>query len=82
MVLALLFLGAYNSQAQSLADFPAVSSQIDQDNCCMNESVTLFNLDGTQFIYVENDADCFGPGGRLFLTDGTLFSEVSVDMFT
>jgi len=75
IVMTFAFLGLQNGHAQSLADFPAVSSQIDQDNCCMNESVTLFNLDGTQFIYVENDVDCFGPGGRLYLADGTLWCE-------
>ena len=75
IVASFLFFAGQESYAQSLADFPAISSQIDEDNCCMNESVTLFDLNGTQFIYVENDADCFGPGGRLFLTDGTLYCE-------
>ena len=40
----------------------------------MNQEVIFFDGD-IQFFYIANDADCFGPGGRLFLADGTLYCE-------
>ena len=69
-----LLLGVQHLSSQTLDDFPGVQSVIDQNNCCMNQEVIFFDGD-VQFFYVANNPDCFGPGGRLLLVDGTVYCE-------
>ena len=74
----LLSVQSLSAQTLTLDDFPVLSTIIDQDNCCQNESVIFYDMGDVQFFYVANDADCFGEGGRLFFGDGSLHCEDGV----
>jgi 6-phosphogluconolactonase (cycloisomerase 2 family) len=70
-----LFLGINSLSSQTVADFPFLATEIDQDNCCKNETVLLYSTPAGDFIYIQNNEECFGGGGRLFLADGTFYCE-------
>jgi len=81
LVLASFLLTLFSSSgllAQTPADFPFLAQTIDPSNCCKNETVTLFTTPAAQFIYIANNEECFGGGGRLFLADGTFYCEDNI----
>ena len=78
LLMTLCFVSIQSMSAQTFDDFPILSTIVDQNNCCQNESVIFYDLGDIQFFYVANDEDCFGPGGRLFFGDGSLHCEDGV----
>jgi len=70
-----LFTGMSSVSSQSQADFPFLADEINPNNCCNNETVILYSTPAADFIYIQNNEECFGGGGRLFLGDGTFYCE-------
>jgi len=71
----------FNTNAQSLQDYPWLSSVIDTENCCENKSVYLYrHADTYDFIYIENDADCLYEGGSLYDATGTPWCKSRPDL--
>jgi len=82
LISALIVCTLHIVKAQTLQDYPWLSNIINAENCCENQSVQLYRYADTyDFIYVKNDANCIGEGGKLYSgkrigrTDVPLFSQ-------
>jgi len=74
LFLALLVAFSLHTKAQTLQDYPWLSNVINPENCCENQNVHLYRYANTyDFIYIENDANCIGEGGRLYDADGAFW---------
>ena len=66
-----LFIGIWSvSNAQTMADFPWIESELNNDNCCNNQSVTVFPESGYAFVYIEVDDECGTTNSKLYFEDG------------
>ena len=67
----LLFMGVWTlSNAQTMADFPWIQSELTTDNCCNNQSVTVFPQGGYAFVYIKVDDECGTTKSKLYFEDG------------
>ena len=73
VVVLQLFLLSFSlaAVAQTIADFPWLNSVLEVNNCCANQSVTVFAQDGYSYVYVEASADCPSSENKLYYEDGT-----------
>lgn len=78
----LFFLGlSFNSFGQSTADFPWLSSILNEENCCFNNSAAVYtSVAGHTYVYVSNAETCGGGGGTLYNADGVVWCEDRQDL--
>jgi len=75
-----LFFLSYNASGQSVADYPWLVDILNQENCCFNNEVVLYEMGEHEFIYVANDENCTGTGGTLYNTAGSIWCESRADL--
>ena len=57
-------------------EYPWLADIIDENDCCTNESILIFDLGSYSFLYIKSASECGGLGnlylntGQLYCTDG------------
>lgn len=60
--------------------FPWLQDIIDEENCCDNNSVAVYNSSIYQYVYVDGMTDCSSNDGTLYFQDGTFYCMDSPSM--
>ncbi len=56
-----------------LENFPWLNNVVDVNNCCTNNSITLFSNGTYSFLYIDSSDECGDGLGTLYYQDGTLY---------
>lgn len=65
-----------NSAATTALDynkFPWLEDLVNEENCCDNNSVAVYNSSIYQFVFIEGARECSSNEGALYFQDGTFY---------
>ena len=62
-----------NNELNLFSEYSWLSSMVDQANCCADENIIAYSINGYSFVYIQSDPSCSDNPGMLFFETGQLW---------